>query len=187
MVDPGPGGAARIRSCRHPLRCGYSVGVPWRAAGHPWPLAALARRRPAREARPPGSCSSCWCSRSGRAAPGELVADDRSGVDSRVVSSSAASSSTSGTPRQRLAEDERRRQIMTAAVQELADRGYDGTSLTRVAERAGVSKGLLWHYFAGKDDLMEATARATIATVHRPHRALGQPAVDCSTSISRSS
>jgi len=76
---------------------------------------------------------------------------------------------------------------MTSAVQELADRGYDGTSLTRVAERAGVSKGLLWHYFAGKDDLMEATARATIATVHRPHRALGQPAVDCSTSISRSS
>ena len=54
---------------------------------------------------------------------------------------------------------------MTAAIRELADRGYDGTSLTRVAERAGVSKGLLWHYFAGKDDLMEATARATIATV----------------------
>lgn len=54
---------------------------------------------------------------------------------------------------------------MTAAVEELADRGYDGASLTRIAERAGVSKGLIWHYFAGKDDLMECTAKATLATV----------------------
>ncbi len=54
---------------------------------------------------------------------------------------------------------------MTAAVAELADCGYDGLSLTRVAERAGVSKGLLWHYFADKDDLMESTAKATMTTI----------------------
>jgi AcrR family transcriptional regulator len=65
-------------------------------------------------------------------------------------------------PRRRLGEDERRRQIMAAALQEVADRGYEGASLTRVAARAGVAKGLVWHYFAGKDDLMGATARAAM-------------------------
>lgn len=54
---------------------------------------------------------------------------------------------------------------MTAAIEELAERGYEGTSLTRLAERAGVSKGLIWHYFAGKDDLMESTAKATLTTI----------------------
>ena len=51
---------------------------------------------------------------------------------------------------------------MAAALQEVADRGYEGASLTRVAARAGVAKGLVWHYFAGKDDLMGATARAAM-------------------------
>ncbi len=32
-------------------------------------------------------------------------------------------------------------------------------SLAAVAAEAGVSKGLLWHYFADGDELMEATAR----------------------------
>ncbi|UNO38435.1 TetR/AcrR family transcriptional regulator [Streptomyces sp. MST-110588] len=70
-----------------------------------------------------------------------------------------------GARRQRLDEDQRRAQIITAAVEELADRGYDRLSLTRVADRAGVSKGLIWHYFAGKDDLMESTAKATMTTI----------------------
>lgn len=54
---------------------------------------------------------------------------------------------------------------MTAAVEELADCGYGGLSLTRVAERARVSKGLVWHYFADKDDLLESTAKATMTTI----------------------
>lgn len=54
---------------------------------------------------------------------------------------------------------------MTATVKELAHSGYDGTSLTRIAEQAGVSKGLIWHYFTGKDDLMEQTAKATMTTI----------------------
>lgn len=54
---------------------------------------------------------------------------------------------------------------MTAAVQELADRGYEDASLTRIAERAGVAKGLVWRYFIGKDDLMESTATMTMVTI----------------------
>lgn len=66
-------------------------------------------------------------------------------------------------PRQRLDEEQRRAQIIHAVVAELAERGYQGASLTRIAGRAGVSKGLLWHYFTGKDELMESTATATLA------------------------
>lgn len=62
-------------------------------------------------------------------------------------------------PRQRLSEDERRRQIMRAAVEEVAERGYEGASLTAIASRAGVAKGLIWHYFSGREDLMEAAAK----------------------------
>ncbi|MFE1770896.1 TetR/AcrR family transcriptional regulator [Streptomyces sp. NPDC059008] len=77
----------------------------------------------------------------------------------------SSSASEPGARRQRLDEDRRRAQIIAAAVAELAEQGYDGLSLTRVAKRAGVSKGLVWHYFAGKDDLMESTARATMTTI----------------------
>jgi AcrR family transcriptional regulator len=68
-------------------------------------------------------------------------------------------------PRQRLSEDQRRKQIMEAAIQEVVDRGYEGASLTRIAARADVAKGLVWHYFTGKDDLMEATAKATMESL----------------------
>jgi AcrR family transcriptional regulator len=51
---------------------------------------------------------------------------------------------------------------MEAAVHEVVDCGYEGASLTRIAARADVAKGLVWRYFAGKDDLMESTAKATM-------------------------
>lgn len=54
---------------------------------------------------------------------------------------------------------------MAAATQEIAERGYEDASLTRIAERAGVAKGLIWRYFTGKDDLMEATATATMVSI----------------------
>ncbi|MGY5130263.1 TetR/AcrR family transcriptional regulator [Streptomyces nigrescens] len=81
------------------------------------------------------------------------------------MATSSSQTTRSGARRQRLDENQRRAQIMTAAVEELADCGYDGLSLTRVAERAGVSKGLIWHYFADKDDLMESTAKAAMTTI----------------------
>jgi AcrR family transcriptional regulator len=44
----------------------------------------------------------------------------------------------------------------------IAQNGYARASLTRIAETAGVSKGLLWHYFSDSDDLMAQTARSTL-------------------------
>lgn len=64
--------------------------------------------------------------------------------------------------RQRLSAEERREQLMAAAVDVLADHGYSGATADAIARRAGVSKGLLWHYFADLDELFETTARRTL-------------------------
>jgi AcrR family transcriptional regulator len=82
-----------------------------------------------------------------------------------TVTGMTSTSGRSPRRRQRLGEDQRRQQIMVAAIQEIADRGYEGASMTRIAARAEVAKGLVWHYFTGKDQLMEATAKATMETM----------------------
>lgn len=45
----------------------------------------------------------------------------------------------------------------------LACEGYPKASLARIAQAAGVSKGLVSHYFSDKETLMEQTAIATVA------------------------
>jgi AcrR family transcriptional regulator len=60
-----------------------------------------------------------------------------------------------GTSRVRSAEDSRAR-ILDAAEGLFAEEGYDATPTSRIAERAGVYKGLLFHYFARKLDLLLA-------------------------------
>jgi AcrR family transcriptional regulator len=60
-----------------------------------------------------------------------------------------------GTSRVRSAEDSRAR-ILDAAEGLFAEEGYDATPTSRVAERAGVYKGLVFHYFARKIDLLLA-------------------------------
>ncbi|QSB13849.1 TetR family transcriptional regulator [Natronosporangium hydrolyticum] len=52
-------------------------------------------------------------------------------------------------------EDARRAQIVTSAVETLAEHGYAGTSLARIATRVGISKGVISYHFAGKDELIE--------------------------------
>ncbi len=68
-------------------------------------------------------------------------------------------------PRQRLSADERREQLFAAAVEVLAEQGFAGATADAIARRAGVSKGLLWHYFDDRDDLLEQTARRTLRTL----------------------
>ncbi|MCO1654846.1 TetR/AcrR family transcriptional regulator [Pseudonocardia humida] len=52
-------------------------------------------------------------------------------------------------------EEARRAQIIESAIGTLAELGYTGTSLARVAERVGISKGVISYHFAGKAELME--------------------------------
>jgi AcrR family transcriptional regulator len=55
-------------------------------------------------------------------------------------------------------EEVRRRQIMESTVAVVAEVGFAGASLAAIAQRAGLSKGLLSYHFRDKDDLMEQTA-----------------------------
>lgn len=44
-------------------------------------------------------------------------------------------------------------EILQACMEEFAHYGYEGANTNRIAERAGVSKGLLFHYFGSKEKL----------------------------------
>ncbi|KAB2376890.1 TetR/AcrR family transcriptional regulator [Actinomadura montaniterrae] len=52
--------------------------------------------------------------------------------------------------------DARRERILHIATQEFAEHGYRGTSLARVAERAGLSQPGLLHHFRTKEQLLVA-------------------------------
>jgi AcrR family transcriptional regulator len=56
----------------------------------------------------------------------------------------------------RLKPDERRAQILDAAVAEISERGFARTTSRHVAARAGVTHGLLHHYFPDHDGLLAA-------------------------------
>lgn len=51
-----------------------------------------------------------------------------------------------------------REKICRAVTECLVELGYADTSINRVVDRAGVSKGALQHHFPSKEDLMAATA-----------------------------
>ena len=50
----------------------------------------------------------------------------------------------------------RRRQILDAATEVMSQSGFHSTSMQSVAERAGISVGLIYQYFANKDEVLEA-------------------------------
>jgi AcrR family transcriptional regulator len=51
--------------------------------------------------------------------------------------------------------EETRRRLKEAAAAEFAERGPDGTTMTRIAERAGLNKERLYKYFGDKQSLFE--------------------------------
>ena len=57
-------------------------------------------------------------------------------------------------------EDTRRRQLVEVTIDSLAELGYVGTTLAQIALRAGVSTGLVAHYFGDKDGLLDAAFRS---------------------------
>lgn len=49
--------------------------------------------------------------------------------------------------------ESRRRQILDAAAEEFAERGYEGATLDRIGERVGLSKASLYYYVSSKEQL----------------------------------
>ena len=52
-------------------------------------------------------------------------------------------------------ESARRAQIVAAAIDTIAEVGYASASFARIAQRLGISRGLISYHFAGKDDLIK--------------------------------
>lgn len=80
--------------------------------------------------------------------------------------------------RRRLGEAERRAQIVAGCVEVVACEGYENASLARIAEAAGVSKGLVSHYFTDRGTLMEQVAISTVATLREAVAAQIDPTAD---------
>jgi betaine-aldehyde dehydrogenase len=57
-------------------------------------------------------------------------------------------------------EDGRKSQLIEATVATIAEVGYSATTLALIGQRAGVSTGLVAHYFQDKNGLIEATLRS---------------------------
>jgi AcrR family transcriptional regulator len=58
-------------------------------------------------------------------------------------------------PQRTFIESARRAQIAAAAIDTIAEVGYAGASFARIAQRLGISRGLISYHFAGKDDLIK--------------------------------
>jgi TetR/AcrR family fatty acid metabolism transcriptional regulator len=52
--------------------------------------------------------------------------------------------------------EEKRRQLLDAAVRVFARKGFHASRVGDIAEEAGVAHGLLYHYFDSKDQVLEA-------------------------------
>jgi len=74
-------------------------------------------------------------------------------------------------PPVRMNTDKRREQLLRAGVELFAARGHDEVSIEEIADAAGVSKGLLYHYFPTKKDFVLAAlerGQAQLAERLRP-------------------
>src|SRR3954465_995909 len=55
--------------------------------------------------------------------------------------------------------EDKRRQILAAAVRVFAAQGFEATRVGDIAKEAGVAYGLVYHYFGSKDAVLEAVFR----------------------------
>jgi TetR/AcrR family fatty acid metabolism transcriptional regulator len=60
-------------------------------------------------------------------------------------------------------QEEKRRQILDAAVRAFARKGYHACRVSEIAEEAGVAYGLVYHYFGSKEEVLETIFRDTWA------------------------
>lgn len=51
----------------------------------------------------------------------------------------------------------RRQQLIEATITSISQHGFADTTVSRISKAAGVSAGIIHHYFGGKNELLEAT------------------------------
>jgi TetR/AcrR family fatty acid metabolism transcriptional regulator len=77
--------------------------------------------------------------------------------------------------------EDKRRQLLDAAVRVFARKGFHASRVGDIAEEAGVAHGLLYHYFDSKDQVLEAVFQENwtvlVARIQSVEET-GEPAVD---------
>lgn len=61
--------------------------------------------------------------------------------------------------------EEKRTLIMNAALEHFARDGYHNTTITHLARHAGISKGLMYNYFTGKEELLAEIINRSLAEI----------------------
>ena len=81
--------------------------------------------------------------------------------------------------RTRLSVDQRRKQLIELGMELFSTRAYDDIWIEEIADQAGISRGLLYHYFPTKRDFYLAVSKAAVDEIRdltRPDPSL--PAVE---------
>lgn len=60
---------------------------------------------------------------------------------------------------------EQTEKILSIAAEEFADKGFAGTAVSSIAKKAGVSVGVIYKYYAGKEDLFNACVAKSLDTM----------------------
>jgi AcrR family transcriptional regulator len=74
--------------------------------------------------------------------------------------------------------EDRREQIIEAALRVFARKGFNGSTNKDIAKEAGITPGLIYHYFASKEDLLKAAieAHSPVGLIHTlPTEIFDQP------------
>lgn len=74
--------------------------------------------------------------------------------------------------------DDRRQQILAAAVRCISQKGFDGVRLREVSREAGVSIGLIQHHFETRDELLANAIRHASAQLSERFQAAGDKVDD---------
>ncbi|RFS45582.1 TetR/AcrR family transcriptional regulator [Micromonospora craniellae] len=69
-----------------------------------------------------------------------------------------SNSEAAGRKKPSFIEQARRAQIVAAAAEVVAEVGYAHTSFARIAEKAGISKGVITYHFSSKDEILRLVA-----------------------------
>ena len=72
---------------------------------------------------------------------------------------------TAGPGRRRRDPDASRQRILAAATEEFATKGFGEARVDEIAQRAGINKRMLYHYFGNKDELFQAVLEEIYETI----------------------
>jgi len=58
--------------------------------------------------------------------------------------------------------ERRRKELLEVSLRLFSENGYDATSIRDIAKEAGITEGLIYHYFEGKKDLLKAIVQESV-------------------------